>query len=398
MRFVLASSVSVLLAACTQPIDIEWKTDLGSPSVSTPLVTEQFIAVGTEMGLTVLELDGKIRCRYLTHRDVISAPKTDGERIYFGSTNYMLYAVTPTCQEAWKVPTADRVKSDPLVSEGTVYFSSYDGHLYALETTTGKRRWVFPAAPQVQPAPEPTPVPAAPAPRAKAKARAKRKGKRAEPAPMEAPAVATVAPAPAPDVGDFSYSSPVLHDGVIYLGNLDHHLYAVDAKTGQLRWRFGTDAAVTSTPLIDSGVVYFGSNDGSVYALDIATQAVRWKMATHDWVNSSPRLADDDLYIGSNDRHIYAVSASTGTPLWNYEIEGPAIAVPAVYQNLCFAAGASGDGAIYALQRQSGALFWKYVTGGKIESDPVVVGNLLYVSSADGMLYAFRIKATQPAS
>ncbi|MEK7704016.1 MAG: PQQ-binding-like beta-propeller repeat protein [Myxococcota bacterium] len=400
MRLAFTAVVPLLLAACNQPIELVWKVDLGAPSVSTPLVTESFIAVGTEVGLTVLEPNGKIRCQYETHRDVISAPKTDGERIYFGSTNYMVYAVTPTCQEAWKVPTGDRVKSDPLVGDGTVYFSSYDGHLYALDAASGARRWVFPAAANVAPAePTTTPPAVAPAASAKAKARAKRRGKRAEPAAVAATPAPDKAATPAPfDVGDFSYSSPVLHEGVIYLGNLDHHLYAIDAKSGRLLWRWASGGAVTSTPLVDGGLIFFGSNDGNLYAMDLASHAIRWKLNTHDWVNSSPRVADGVVYVGSNDRHVYAVRISDGTPLWAHEIVGPAIAIPAIYKNLCIAAGASGDGALYALQRDTGAEFWKFTSGGKIESDPVIVGDRLYVSSADGTLYVFKINATQAAS
>src|SRR4051794_32664988 len=119
------------LAACSEPIRLEWKADLGAASVSTPLVTESYIAVGTEVGLVIIDRDGKKRRDFDAHGEVISAPKTDGRRIYFGSTNYIMYAVEPNCVEAWKFPTRDRIKSDPLVTAGRIYISSYDGHLYA---------------------------------------------------------------------------------------------------------------------------------------------------------------------------------------------------------------------------------------------------------------------------
>src|SRR5690242_7987059 len=115
-----AAALLVLAVGCSEPIRLEWKTDLGAASVSTPLVTENWIAVGTELGLSIVDGDGKKRCDFDAHGEVISAPKTDGHRIYFGSTNYIVYAVEPTCVEAWKFPTRDRIKSDPLVAEGRV--------------------------------------------------------------------------------------------------------------------------------------------------------------------------------------------------------------------------------------------------------------------------------------
>ena len=33
-------------------------------------------------------------------------------------------------------------------------------------------------------------------------------------------------------------SSPAIADGTAYFGSTDHHLYAVDVKTGQQRWKF----------------------------------------------------------------------------------------------------------------------------------------------------------------
>lgn len=37
-------------------------------------------------------------------------------------------------------------------------------------------------------------------------------------------------------IGARVLSSPAFKDGVVYVGSADHHLYAVDAKDGSLRW------------------------------------------------------------------------------------------------------------------------------------------------------------------
>ena len=100
------------------------------------------------------------------------------------------------------------------------------------------------------------------------------------------------------------------------------------------------------------------------------------------------------MYIGGNDHNVYALDPATGKAKWQTPIEGPAIAIPAVYQNLVIAAGGSGDGTIYAMQKDSGAMFWKYKTGGKIDSDPIVQGDKFYVSSADGFFYSFKVEKT----
>lgn len=382
MRAPLFALAALLLASCSDPIAVAWKQRLRGPSVSTPLVTDAYIATGHELGVTILEKDGTPRCLFQTHREVISAPATNGKLVFFGCTNYVFYAIDSGCNEVWKFPTSDRIKSDPLVADGRVFVSSYDGHVYALEATTGEEIWSFPP-PKAKRIDLPPP--------AKPRSRGRKRGRRASVPPEEPKPTPPEAP---PDVGDFSYSSPVLSGTMLFVGNLDHHMYVLDAATGRMITRYRTQGPVTSTALVANGVVFFGSNDGSVYAIDVATGRARWTLATKDWVNSSPRLADGVLYIGGNDRHVYAIDAATGRLRWKSEIDGPSIARPVVYKNLVIATGGSGDGAVYALNREDGSVFWKYRTGGRIDSDPVVVGDRLYVSSGDRYLYAFQLRRT----
>jgi outer membrane protein assembly factor BamB len=54
---------------------------------------------------------------------------------------------------------------------------------------------------------------------------------------------------------------------MVYFGSGDGRLYALDARTGQEKWRFKTDGGVNSSPAVAGGVVYFGSTDGYLYAV-----------------------------------------------------------------------------------------------------------------------------------
>ena len=92
-------------------------------------------------------------------------------------------------------------------------------------------------------------------------------------------------------VGD-AYSSPAVAKGVVYFGGIDEdfgtgahgevgvkdvHLYAVDAQTGQEKWRFATGGAVFSSPAVADDVVYFGSADAGFYAVDAASGSEIWR-------------------------------------------------------------------------------------------------------------------------
>jgi len=52
------------------------------------------------------------------------------------------------------------------------------------------------------------------------------------------------------------------------VGSRDFHLYAADAATGELRWRFATQGPIDdSSPTVAGGRIYVGSLDSRVYAL-----------------------------------------------------------------------------------------------------------------------------------
>ena len=62
-------------------------------------------------------------------------------------------------------------------------------------------------------------------------------------------------------------------DGIVYFGSEDNHLYAVDVRTGQEKWRFEptgemmTSPVMFSSPAVVGGMVYFGSGDGNLSAM-----------------------------------------------------------------------------------------------------------------------------------
>jgi outer membrane protein assembly factor BamB len=56
-------------------------------------------------------------------------------------------------------------------------------------------------------------------------------------------------------------------EAVYFGGGISKDVYAVDDQTGEELWRFTTGGTVYSTPVVDNGVVYVGSLYGYLYAL-----------------------------------------------------------------------------------------------------------------------------------
>ena len=122
-----------------------------------------------------------------------------------------------------------------------------------------------------------------------------------------------------PDAWDVYISSPAVVDGKVYFGSGDGNVYAVDAKSGVLQWKFATQDVVHASPAVVNGVVYIGSWDGRLYAIDAVTGQQKWAFeggkdpAIHNQVGfqSSAAVVDGTVYVGYAGRSKTSTSAAT---------------------------------------------------------------------------------------
>src|SRR5438045_570481 len=112
-------------------------------------------------------------------------------------------------------------------------------------------------------------------------------------------------------------SGPAPVNGVLYFGSRDAYLYAVDAATGNLRWRFSTNgiSLEQSSPTVSNGVVYIGgwydvpgfSRKGSLYAVNASTGQLVWEKLMNSGIGSSPCVADGRACITTDALNLYAL-------------------------------------------------------------------------------------------
>ncbi len=200
-------------------------------------------------------------------------------------------------------------------------------------------------------------------------------------------------------------SSPVVANGVVYIGSSDGSLYAMNAATGKEVWRFKTGGAVNSTPCISEGTLYVLSADGLCYALDAATGKLRWRFETGgekvydtwDYYLSSPVVHNGAVYFGSGDGRCYALDAASGAKRWAFETSGVVHASPAIADDTVYIG--SYDGNFYALDAATGQQRWRFKTvgdrwfpKGEIQGSAAVVGGVVYFGSRDYNIYALDMK------
>jgi hypothetical protein len=90
--------------------------------------------------------------------------------------------------------------------------------------------------------------------------------------------------------------SPAVASGVVYVGDADNNVYALDVTTGAKLWNYTTGSSILfASPAIVNGVVYVGSEDWNVYAIgteSVSKQSVLQDFATlRTTINSLPNSA-----------------------------------------------------------------------------------------------------------
>jgi len=321
----------------------------------------------------VPKLNG-LKWKFHTGGSVISSPAVVNGVAYVGSTDGNLYAIDMNSGgQKWKFETKNWVVSSPAVADGVVYFGSYDSYFYALDATTGQQKWKFQTGGE--------------------RRYAATHLHHLEPAAENMP-----------DPWDFFLSSPSVWRGAVYFGSSDGNVYALDANSGALKWKFHTGDVVHSSPAIADGILYVGSWDTYLYALDANRGAEKWRFKTgddpefhnHVGIQSSPAVADGVVYFGSRDSYAYAVDAGTGKQLWKFSTDGSWVNnSPVVHEGKVYF-GTSIPGFLHVVDAKSGAKIFDLPTGTPVFASMALASGTLYVGNFGGKLTAVDVKTQKP--
>ncbi len=204
-----------------------------------------------------------------------------------------------------------------------------------------------------------------------------------------------------PDAWDIFTSSPAVANGKVYFGSGDGNIYAADAQTGVLQWKFTTKDVVHASPAVVGNTVYVGSWDSYLYAIDADSGLEKWAFksgddpAIHNQVGfqSSPAVVDGTVYVGCRDAHVYAIDAATGRKKWDYPASKSWVnGTPAVRDGVVYV-GTSDSSRFMALDAKNGRLRFNFDAKAYMFSSAALAGDLAYVGDHNGKLYAIDVKS-----
>ena len=311
-----------------------------------------------------------IKWKFPTGDRIVSSPVYSDKVLYFGGDDGNVYAIdAETGRQIWKRATAGPLSATPAVASGAVYVGSYDGKFYALNAQTGAMKWKFATG---------------------GERRFEAKGLHG----MQ-PKNQTMA-----DPFDVFLSSPVVANGAVYFGSGDGNLYALDASSGELRWKFKTGDVVHASPAFADGVLFFGSWDSYFYAVDAKTGKEKWRFhggedaLIHNQVGfqSSPAVVDGVVYTGCRDSNLYALDAATGKEKWRFHNElSWVITSPAVAQGKVFFA--TSDSSLYhVVEAATGKPVLRQQGKAYMFSSPAVANDVVLIGVLNGTVEARDVK------
>lgn len=200
-------------------------------------------------------------------------------------------------------------------------------------------------------------------------------------------------------------ATPLVIDGTVYFTSAWSKAFAVDARTGEEKWRFdprvpGRYGVNACCDVVNRGMaawgdkVFFGTIDGRLVALDRDSGELAWEAQTADpelryTITGAPRVIDGRVIIGNGGAelgvrgYISAYDAESGEMLWRF------YTVPGNPED-----GFENDAMEMAAETWAGE-WWALGGGGTVWDsmayDPEL--NLLYIGVGNGSPWNYQIRS-----
>ena len=310
----------------------KWVFQADGIVVNSPAQYQGKIVVGDETGkVYCLALEtGSPVWTFKARNAVYSMPAIDDGRVIFGSCDSSIYCLNlADGAKIWEYKTNHVVMGTPLIDGKTVYVGGSDGCYRALDVRTGKVKWEF------------------------------------------------------CELKGYVESKPVLYDGKLIFGAWDTYLYAVNAKTGKLIWKWTNQKSMHMSPaacipVVANGKVFVVAPDRYMTALNVNTGEIVWRDNSYrvresigiseDGEGIYSRCFDDTLFVvGSKpDKFEEKWSVNAG---YGYDIN-PSM-IQEVNGRIYFT---TKNGLIMILDaNDKGRVLWKYKFKNTIINTPTII-------------------------
>ncbi len=188
------------------------------------------------------------------------------------------------------------------------------------------------------------------------------------------------------------WSRPIISEEILYIGSLDHKMYALNKHTGEQLWSFETRGGIVNAGLILRDVLYFGSLDSIFYSLDKRTGVLQdtYEEAT-GWYWSDPIADENTIFTAVLGGRVHAIGYEDGnfTSRWITDLEHKIVSQLSLVDR--WIAVASEDGSIVMVRKDNGQSLRRCRLNSEVRAGVYHHDGVLYVSSYDHAVRALRV-------
>ncbi|WP_435102552.1 PQQ-binding-like beta-propeller repeat protein [Halarchaeum sp. P4] len=259
-----------------------WTVDIDGGVWGAPAYADGTVIVGSNAGRGAGSIigmrDGSEDWRYEVEVGTLSGATAVNGTAYVGTmadvgrsaeadddTQSVFAVSTADGSEEWTFTGVSGDVSVPAVTDGRVYVSCADDHLYAIDAANGEQVWA-----------------------------------------SELPVAAT--------------SAPAVVNGVVYVGSTDGHVYALDAASGKPTYRVDVGGPIRDGLAVVDKVdedaqyegwrqrlVYAGTTDGRVAVVKTGTQDVVSTVRLGAPISGPPFVRDRLVHVATNDGNVHVL-------------------------------------------------------------------------------------------
>ncbi len=193
-----------------------------------------------------------------------------------------------------------------------------------------------------------------------------------------------------------SESSPVVVNGVLYVGDWDGRVWALSSATGKTLWSTKLSGQVKGGVALSGDRLFVGDYSGHVYALSLKTGKVIWKASAQARFGSTgrfyatPAVAYGRVYVGATDGKVYSFGAGSGKLRWSQSTGGYVYSSAGVWRDRVFAGSYSGK--FEAFDAATGKVDWSFKANGPISGSPTIIAGRVYFATLKKRTYALDAK------
>jgi outer membrane protein assembly factor BamB len=300
------------------------------------------------------------------------------------------FGLRPPYRRIWTFGARNLLEFPPAIAYGRLYFTNNSGVLFAVNGKTGKRAWRFKSGRCVASTPAVSGHTVFQSFMNEPPCNSKR-----PPGRLEGEVIAF-----ATGFGRVRWrtrlgpveSSPLVANGRVYVGDWRGRVYALDERTGRVRWTFVAEGRIKGSVALSGNRLYVGTYKGYLYALNARTGKQIWRARSQDRFGgrgqfySTPTAAYGRVYLGSTDGKVYSFGATSGELRWSQGTGDYVYSSPAVWRKKVYAGSYSGT--FFAFDAATGDIVWEFDAGGEISGSPTILDGVVYFATLEERTFA----------